>query len=175
MFILAVMANILIDGYNLMAKMDGLGGNLEANRERFLLRLSQYRMQRDHDIIVVFDGEKGGWITESHERMMGINIVFSRLGEKADDIIKKMVREHDVEYTVITSDKEVASYAESSGHTAIPSENFIFKLIIDSSRESGINDREEDTDYRTSSGKKKGNPRKLSKAARKRKQRLDSL
>ncbi|MDD5435647.1 MAG: NYN domain-containing protein [Nitrospira sp.] len=175
MLILTLMANILIDGYNLMAKMDGLGTNLEANRERFIQRLSQFREQRYHNIIVVFDGERGGWITESHERTMGINIVFSRLGEKADDVIKKMVKEHEVEYIVITSDKEVASFAESSGHTAIPSENFIFKIMIDSSRDAGISDREEDTDYRTSTVRKKGNPRKLSKAARKRKQRLDSL
>ena len=175
MFILTFMANILIDGYNLMAKMDGLGGNLEANRERFLLKLSQYRTQKNHNMIVVFDGEKGGWITESHERTMGINIVFSRLGEKADDIIKRMVKDHDVEYTVITSDKEVASYAESAGHTAIPSEEFIFKLYYNSNPEADISFRDEDPNYRTFSVKKKGNPNKLSKAARKRKQRLDSL
>lgn len=169
------MANILIDGYNLMAKMDGLGGNLEANRERFIRRLGQFREQKYHDITVVFDGEKGGWITESYDRTMGINIVFSRLGEKADDVIKRMVLEHAVEYTVITSDKEIASYAETTGHTAIPSEEFIYKLYYDSKAGTDIDYRDEDTDYRTFSVKKKGNPKKLSKAARKRKNRLDSL
>jgi predicted RNA-binding protein with PIN domain len=169
------MVHVLIDGYNLMAKMDGLSGNLEAQRERFLLALSQYRAQKYHEVIVVFDGEKGGWGTESHERTMGIIIVFSRLGEKADDIIKRMVKDDDVEYTVITSDKEVASFAETFGHTAIPSEDFIPKLRIRSSVASVEWKDEDNDDYRPVTVKKKGNPHKLSKAARKRKQKLDRL
>ncbi len=168
------MAHILIDGYNLIAKMEGISGNLEPQRERFIRRLSEYRAQKGHSITVVFDGEKGGWITESHERTLGINITFSRLGEKADDIIKRMVKEHDEEYTVITSDKEVASFAESSGHTAIPSEEFIPKLQLDSRIGPEI-DKDEDIEQQTLTTRKKGNPRKLSKAARRRKQRLDRL
>lgn len=158
-----------------MAKMDGLSGNLEAQRERFLQALSQYRLQKYHDVIVVFDGEKGGWATESHERTMGIVIVFSRLGEKADDVIKRMVKEDDIEYTIITSDKEIASFAETFGSTSILSEDFIPKLNI---RNNFAADewKDEDADvYRPVTPKKKGNPRKLSKAARKRKQKLDRL
>ncbi len=158
-----------------MAKMDGLRGNLEAQRERFILTLSEYRAQKYHEVIVVFDGEKGGWSTESHERAMGIVIVFSRLGEKADDVIKKMVKEDDVEYTVITSDKEIASFAETFGHTAIPSEDFIPKLHIRSGVASVEWKNADDDDYRPVTVKKKGNPHKLSKAARKRKQKLERL
>lgn len=158
-----------------MAKMDGLRGNLEAQRERFLQALSHYRTQKYHEVIVVFDGEKGGWGTESHERTMGIIIVFSRLGEKADDVIKRMVRDDDVEYTVITSDKDVASYAETFGHTAIPSENFIPKLRTGGTLSPGEWKDGDDDDYRPVTAKKKGNPNKLSKAARKRKQKLDRL
>lgn len=168
------MANILIDGYNIMAKMEGLSGNLEARREGFIKRLGDYRAQKFHDITVVFDGEKGGWITESHERKLGINIVYSRLGEKADDVIKRMVKAHDVEYTVITSDKEIASYSESYGHTAILSEEFIPKLYPHNQVESGAED-DEDIECRAVTTRKKGNPRRLSKAARRRRQRLDRL
>ncbi len=175
MYIFCLMVHVLIDGYNLMAKMDGLSGNLEARRERFLHALSQYRAQKYHEVIVVFDGEKGGWCTESHERTMGIIIVFSRLGEKADDVIKKMVKDDDVEYTVITSDKEVASFAETYGHTAIPSEDFIPKLRIRSNVAPREWKDEDDDDYRPVTVKKKGNPNKLSKAARKRKQKLERL
>lgn len=168
------MAHILIDGYNLIAKMEGIGGNLEAQRERFIRTLSQYRSQKYHTVTVVFDGEKGGWMTESHERTMGINVVFSRLGEKADDVIKRMAKEHEEEYTVVTSDREIASFAEGLGHTAIPSEEFIPKLRFDIRREAGTY-KGEDAGYGTVTTKKKGNPRKLSKAARRRKQRLDRL
>lgn len=169
------MAHILIDGYNLMAKMGGIGGSLEAQRERFIRTLSQYRTRKYHTMTVVFDGEKGGQMAEGHERTMGINIVFSRLGEKADDVIKRMVKRHEEEYTVITSDKEIASCAEGSGHTAIPSEEFIPKLF--ERRTEG--ERGEDEDLgdadRGITTRKKGNPRKLSKAARRRKQKLDRL
>ena len=168
------MANILIDGYNIMAKMDGLSGSLEARREMFIRRLGDYRTQKSHDITVVFDGEKGGWITESHERKQGINIVYSRLGEKADDVIKRMVKAHDVEYTVITSDKEIASYAENYGHTAILSEEFIPKLYLNNQIKSAKGD-DEDIEYGIITTRKKGNPKRLSKAARRRRQRLDRL
>ena len=157
-----------------MAKMRGIGDDLKAQRDRFIRTLSQYRVQKYHTITVVFDGEKGGWVSESHERTMGINIAFSRLGEKADDVIKRMVKEHDAEYTVITSDKEVASFAESSGHTAIPSEEFIPKLLYENRTDPGIY-KDEDIEYKTITTRKKGNPRRLSKTARRRRQRLESL
>jgi len=170
------MAHILIDAYNLIAKMEGISGNLEPQRERFIRKLSEYRMQKGHIVTVVFDGEKGGWATESHERTLGINIVFSRLGEKADDVIKRMVKGHEEEYTVITSDKEVASFAETWGHTAIPSEEFIPKLRYGYDKGTGAyKDDEEDDGNQVVTTRKKGNPNKLSKAARRRKQRLDRL
>ncbi|MDZ4383895.1 MAG: NYN domain-containing protein [Nitrospirota bacterium] len=170
------MAHILIDAYNLIAKMEGISGNLEPQRERFIRKLSEYRMQKGHIVTVVFDGEKGGWATESHERTLGINIVFSRLGEKADDVIKRIVRGHEEEYTVITSDKEVASFAETWGHTAIPSEEFIPKLCYGYDKGTGAyKDDEEDDGNQVVTTRKKGNPNKLSKAARRRKQRLDRL
>ena len=173
------MAHILIDAYNLIAKMEGISGKLEPQRERFIRKLSEYRAQKGHIVTVVFDGEKGGWATESHERTLGINIVFSRLGEKADDVIKRMVKGHEEEYTVITSDKEVASFAETWGHTAIPSEEFIPKLRYGYDKGTGADraykDDEEDDGNQVVTTRKKGNPNKLSKAARRRKQRLDRL
>lgn len=169
------MVHILIDGYNLMAKMDGLTGNFEARRGSFLSTLSQYRTQKFHEVIVVFDGEKGGWAEESHERTMGIIIIYSRLGEKADDVIKRMVKEDDLDYTVITSDKEIASFSETHGHTAIPSEDFIPKLQGRGSASPAEWKDEDNEDYRPVTVKKKGNPRKLSKAARRRKLKLDRL
>lgn len=169
------MAHILIDAYNLIAKMEGISGNLEPQRERFIRKLSEYRLQKGHSITVVFDGEKGGWATESHERTLGINIVFSRLGEKADDVIKRIVKGHEEEYTVITSDKEVASFAETCGHTAILSEEFIPKLRSARGGEGMIDRDEESEGSQTLATQKRGNPRKPSKAARRRKQRLDRL
>jgi len=169
------MLHILIDGYNLMAKMGGIGGSLEAQREGLLKILSQYRARKCHRVTVVFDGEKGGQVVESHERIMGIDVIFSKLGEKADDVIKRMVKSHAEEYTVITSDREIASCAEGFGHIAIPSEEFVPKLFEYRAPE----ERGEDEERGDASGmittRKRGNPYRLSKAARRRKQKLERL
>lgn len=173
------MARILIDGYNLMAKVDGRAGSLEARREGLLHLLSQFRTGRGHAITVVFDGERGDWPTESAMRFQGMDVVFSRMGEKADDVIKRMVEETREEWLVISSDREVASYAETCGHTAIRSEDFMGRLrnaraSLNAEKPDHAEKTEEDEDTVTAS-KKKGNPRKLSKGARRRAQKLGGL
>ncbi len=166
------MLHILIDGYNLIAKMGGMGRSLEDVRKRLISLLRDYRYRKHHEITVVFDGEKGGFPEEGHEQMGGITIIFSRLGEKADDVIKRMTRSHRVEYTVITSDKEIASFAESMGHIAIPSESFIPKLM---DMQYGDDLPEEDDPFFRLHTKKRGNPRRLSRTERKRRSRLSKL
>ena len=166
------MLHILIDGYNLIAKMEGMKGTLEDLRKRLISLLRDYKYRKHHHITVVFDGEKGGFQEEGYECVGGITIIFSRLGEKADDVIKRMTSSHNVEYTVITSDKEIASFAESMGHIAIPSESFIPKLL--NFHHSDI-DEGEDTVYYRLHTRKRGNPRKLSRAERRRRSRLSKL
>lgn len=168
------MLHILIDGYNLIAKLTGMGRSLEVLREELIRVLGNYLRRKPFSITVVFDGEKGGFPVESYERVMGIDIVFSKLGEKADEVIKRMARKHEMEYTVITSDKEIASFVESLGHTAIPSEEFIPKLLNRGYGKDHIED-EGPGIYKRFSTRKKGNPHKLSKAEKRRRQRLQKL
>jgi len=166
------MLHLLIDGYNLVAKMGGLGGSLEEMRRQLITLLSEYRHRKAHSITVVFDGEKGGFPEENQEIVGGITVIFSRLGEKADDVIKRMVSSHHKEYTVITSDKEIASFAEGMGHVAISCELFIPKLV---SPYKNDNLRDEEHISLRLHTKKRGNPRKLSRAERKRRLRLNKL
>jgi hypothetical protein len=168
------MAQIIIDGYNLMAKMDGMGGSLESRRERMIRVLSRYRTARGHDVTVVFDGERGEWPTESYDRSMGVDIVFSKIGEKADHVIKKMALQIAGEVVVITSDKEIASYVEHRGHVAIRSEDFLGRLRAPGGG-SMESPGEEEEPGRPTTTKKRGNPRKLSKGARRRVQKLGKL
>ncbi|MBI5197053.1 MAG: NYN domain-containing protein [Nitrospirae bacterium] len=167
------MAQIVIDGYNLLAKMGGMAGSLESRREWMVRLLDRFRIGRGHAITVVFDGERGDWPAESYSRMLGVDIVFSRTGEKADHVIKRMAEDFSGELVVISSDREVASYAETCGHIAIRSEDFMKRLRPRVSDVEPMDD--EDSRPGWTSTQKKGNPKKLSKEARRRAQKLHSL
>jgi predicted RNA-binding protein with PIN domain len=168
------MARIIIDGYNLMAKLEGAAGTLESRRGRLIRLLSQFNAGRGHAITVVFDAERGDWPSESYDRMLGIDIVFSRMGEKADHVIKRMSEGEEGESIIVSSDREVASYAETCGHVAIRAEDFIKRLFRTAAAPQEADKGEEDEKTVTSTVKK-GNPRRLSKAARRRAQKLRIL
>ena len=172
------MARIVIDGYNVLAKMGGMTGSLESRREWLIRLLGEFRHDRGHDITLVFDGERGDWPAESYSRTRGIEVVFSRTGEKADHVIKRMAEDREGDLTVVTSDREVASYAETCGHVSIRAEDFIPRLRSRGETSGPADrpvDREEEDRPVWTSTKKKGNPRRLSKQARRRAQKLKSL
>jgi predicted RNA-binding protein with PIN domain len=115
--------HLIIDGYNLLHVRRSIfqlnSTDLQRERDRLIDQLSVYRRQRPCQITVVFDGWQGGWASETREVRKGIELIFSRLGEKADEVIKRMVREKGAGSIVITSDREVSRYAEgmSAGNT----------------------------------------------------------
>ncbi|MDP2972716.1 MAG: NYN domain-containing protein, partial [Deltaproteobacteria bacterium] len=86
---------LIIDGYNLLhsgrtlVKLNSI--ELQWERERLIQRLSLYRQARSSEILDVFDGWQGGWSTEKKERRKGIELIFSRIGEKADEVIKRLI------------------------------------------------------------------------------------
>jgi predicted RNA-binding protein with PIN domain len=111
------------------------------------------------EITLVFDGWQGGWSTEKRERKKGIELVFSKLGEKADEVIKRLVREKGSGLTVVTSDREISRYAERMAIAVIPSDQFKEKMENTLMKgEKDLQDEEE-----RSGEKKKGPSRMLSK------------
>lgn len=98
------MGNILIDGYNLIGVFHK---DLKRARERLIESLIAYRKQKAHNITIVFDGYKQGLGKESSEIIGGIRVIYSGLGERADDVIKRILREEKKFWIVITSDKEI--------------------------------------------------------------------
>ena len=73
---------------------------------------------------VVFDGWRGGWVTEKGERKRGIDLIFSKLGETADEVIKRLVKERGSGAVVVTSDRDISKYAQRMSAAVIPSEQF---------------------------------------------------
>ena len=85
--------HLIVDGYNLIRQSQELqlldARELEAGRLALLARLAVYRERSRHKITVVFDGWLGGDLKESRDRRQGILIIYSRRGEKADEVIKR--------------------------------------------------------------------------------------
>jgi len=138
-------ASILIDGYNVIGIMHK---NLEAERERLISALSDYRKRKAHDITVIFDGWKNGPGKESTTVVGGVRVVYSALGETADRVIKRLLGEKPVHWIVVSSDREVQSHAWSHGATPITSDEFLRALDGDTSGGEYFEDDEHESPQR---------------------------
>ena len=117
---LLVMAlHLIIDGYNLLAQTGRIGAGTslhsEMARESFLRDLAAYRQRKSHAITVVFDGWQQGWGTEQREHRLGLEIIFSRRGEKADQVIQRLAAEFGSACAVVSSDREIIDLAKGAG------------------------------------------------------------
>ncbi len=158
--------HLLIDGYNLLHSYRPIFQlnpiQLQWERERLIHQLSFYRQSRSCSITVVFDGWQGGWPAERREKQKGIEIVYSKIGEKADEVIKRLIREKGSGAIVVSSDREIAKFASRFSVAVVSSEQFQEKLRgLDSKKEEAVRKEEEEEGYKDS--KKKGPSRRLSK------------
>ncbi len=154
---------LLIDGYNLLHSKRGLpplpAHQLQAERERLIDQLSRYRQAKSLEILVVFDGWQGGWSTERRERRKGIEIIFSKEGEKADEVIKRIIRAKGSAVVVVTSDREIGTYANRRSVAVVTSEQFRDRL-------EGVQPWGERIEGKEGEGKKRGPSQKPSKRER---------
>jgi len=156
--------HLLIDGYNLLhvnrflTPLNAL--QLQWERDRLIDELSAYQKLKSCEITVVFDGWQGGWSTEKRERKKGMDLIFSKLGEKADEVIKRLVREKGSGMIVITSDRDIARFAERMAVSVISSEQFQEKLEEPSNKFEEVFEGEEEEER---GNKKKGLSKRLSK------------
>ncbi|MDD5711798.1 MAG: NYN domain-containing protein [Smithellaceae bacterium] len=120
--------HIVIDGYNMIRQSDTLRRlerqGLEAGRRGLVCVLSPYRKIRGHRITVVFDGWASGSPEEERDRMGGVEIIYSRLGEKADEVIKRIADKSGEELLIVTSDRAVADFARRCGAKVLSSPVF---------------------------------------------------
>ena len=107
--------HLIIDGYNLLGVRGQVGPDSESARERLLRDLSAYRQRKSHSITVVFDGWQQGMGAERREHRAGVEVVYSRRGERADQVIQRLVEEFGLDCAVVSSDREVADFAKSRG------------------------------------------------------------
>jgi len=164
--------NIIIDGYNLIRQSDYFRRlerqSLEAGRIALINQLSLYKRKKGHKITVVFDGWGSGSAREERDRQGGIDIIYSRLGEKADDVIKRIAGNSSEEIMVVSSDREIVSFVTRRSKTALPSPEFESIMMKAAAQSADYDmfrkiDEDENSDQRAG---KKGPARRLPKAAR---------
>jgi predicted RNA-binding protein with PIN domain len=162
---------ILVDGYNLIRQSDLLRRyerySLEAGRLALMSKLADYKRKKGHRITVVFDGWKSGSAEEGRDRHENIEIIYSRQGERADDVIKRITDQTAEETIVVSSDREIASYATRQGKTALSSLEFeaIMNRSISPSL-SGIYEQEGEEGRGVRKRKKKGPAKRLPRTKR---------
>lgn len=173
------MSNIIIDGYNLIGIFHK---DMQKARNDLITMLINYKKYKDHDITVVFDGYKSGDKAETLSFTGGIRVIFSRLGERADDVIKRIISEEKKEWIVVSSDKDIASYAWSKNCIPLFSDTFLNRIMKQSKRSDSIEDYESEEiiaskDYEKDSNFfiLRGNPHKLSKKQKAIKKALSKL
>ncbi|MEI7553818.1 NYN domain-containing protein [Candidatus Chlorohelix sp.] len=156
---------VFVDGYNLMKTDPELAlyqkAGLEFAREAVIKRVnSAAGLKKAVSITIVFDGHHEGKERETVERKGRITVIYSKLGESADDVIKRMVSAHPQanQVRVITRDNDLRMTVGLSGanpgmikrHPASPTKK------DDDSEDSGWNN----------STRKKGQSRRASRKKR---------
>lgn len=170
--------HIIIDGYNLIRQSNSFSDfdrqDIQLGREALLDTLSAYQRIKPHKITVVFDGTNAPGFSQNSIQIKGIKVKFSRTGESADSVIKKMASREREKALVVSSDLDIVNFATSKGAATISSAEFeerIAQAVY--MGETGIGNKNESGRIPTT--KKKGPSRRLSKRKRRNRIKIKKL
>ena len=162
---------IAIDGYNFIKQSPELRRleqvELQKARDGLIERLVRYKRIKGHSITVVFDGRQEGGLSGHKERSGGIEVIFSRPGEKADDVLKRLAIEKGEGILLVTSDREIAHFAGKKGAKVIPVSDFGEKMEMAEYYSLKGNEGRDESPGHSVAPEKKGPSRRLSKFQRK--------
>lgn len=169
---------IIIDGYNLIRQSPDLrrydNEEVARGREKLMSMLASYRALKQCPMTVVFDGWDEGGLTEHHSREKGIEVIYSRRGEKADEVIKRLVTQTQDAVIVVTSDSGIAHFCKGRRCEILPSPLFEEKVAFAQyADQKGGLENEEPLPPRTT--RKKGPSKKLPKSKRRQLESLKKL
>ncbi len=98
---------------------------MEKAREEFIDLMIKYKLIKAHDITIVFDGYKAGQGNENKTVRGGVMVIYSKLAEKADEVIKRIITKDRKEWIVVTSDRDIVNHAWAVNSIPVPSDAFI--------------------------------------------------
>lgn len=118
---------LLIDGYNVIHKIDALKAELQRNLENSRKKLALYLNDWKHQcgfkgaISVVFDGQSANYL-DSVESYHGIKFYYSYKDSDADNHIIAMLKSHNCpsSITVITDDNYIKNHCKVYGARSKP-------------------------------------------------------
>ncbi len=165
---------IVIDGYNLIRRSPRLAlldrRDMEEGRNALLTILAAYRRLKGHRITVIFDGWERGEIREQVKLTAGLQVVFSRRGERADQTIVRFIQQAPSGAVVVTSDRALADEVLRTGAMVLLAEEFHERLDL-ALREGSENEFQKDDDVDSElpeTRRPKGPARRPSKQAKRR-------
>jgi predicted RNA-binding protein with PIN domain len=191
----------LIDGYNVIRREPDLRAHeaesLEAGRRALLHLLARAHRDPRDEFTVVFDGARVAGGAPSQGR---IRTIFSRPPHTADDELMRLARQWRSGAVVVTSDRRIQDAARRAGAAALTAERFLDALTAPPERvsagakglsagteprrsflrpppdQAGLEDpATKDPELPESPREKRGNPRRLSKKARRERRALGRL
>lgn len=118
---------LIIDGYNMIYSWDSLKGlaahNIESARDELIHQISNYQGYRQIRVLLVFDGYSVPNNYGSSYRQGGLDIIYTRTGQSADQYIERKVHELKDTYriTVATSDGLIQNSILANGARRMPS------------------------------------------------------
>ncbi len=163
----------LVDGYNVIRRDPELHGreaeSLDAGRRALLHLIARARRALQDQFTVVFDGARISGAAPTSGR---IRVVFSRPPLTADDEIMRLARQLRGGAVVVSSDRKIQDAARRAGSAVLTAEQFLDALDVpEMSSDSHIKDDSDGEPAR----EKRGNPRRLSKKARRAQKALGRL
>jgi predicted RNA-binding protein with PIN domain len=163
----------LVDGYNVIRRDPDLQAreaeSLEAGRRALLHLIARARRAPQDEFTVVFDGARIAGGTPIAGR---IRVVFSRPPLTADDELMRMARQIRSGAVVVSSDRKIQDAARRAGSAVLTAEQFLEAL--DAPERPPAGDMKDESDDETAR-EKRGNPRRLSKKARRAQRALGRL
>ncbi|MDG4765159.1 NYN domain-containing protein [Solwaraspora sp. WMMD406] len=120
-------AHLIVDGYNVTKR--GFGEMpLEQQRKRLITGLGGIAAQTNDEVTVVFDGAERMHGLPPAPR--GVRVLFSRKGETADELIRRLVRAEPSgrALVVVSSDREVADGVRRHGAYPMGADSLLRRL-----------------------------------------------
>ncbi|HDR04033.1 MAG TPA: hypothetical protein ENN84_02130 [Candidatus Marinimicrobia bacterium] len=106
--------------------------DLREAQTRFIQLMNRLSLGKKDRIIAVFDGKRG-----NQTRIGKLDVYFSGSGENADSVIKRMSEGYTRhEIIIVSSDRELLSYARLGGQEVMSAEDFIQRFLIENEQDS---------------------------------------
>jgi predicted RNA-binding protein with PIN domain len=166
----------LVDGYNVIRREPDLRAreaeSLEAGRRALLSLIARADRAPRDEFTVVFDGARLSGGTPPAGR---IRVVFSRPPLTADDELMRLARQLRNGAVVVSSDRKVQDAARRAGSAVLTAEQFLEALQVPETSSGPDTPDAKDDSSEESPRQKRGNPRRLSKKARRAQRALGRL